>query len=119
MFYWEKQVKENAIVKHGKVRTYYSFKLFFKKEVHLQCIKSRDVRNCCTQFRTSAHKLAIERGRYSNIKAGERFCKYCQAKEVEDEIQFLMKCQMNRMNRTNYFHILRSRVESEENIFYG
>ena len=23
---WEKQVKENAIVKHGKLRTYYTFK---------------------------------------------------------------------------------------------
>ena len=88
MLYWVKQVKENAIVKQGKLRKYYTFKPFMKKEVYLQCIKNRDVRKCLTQFRISAHQLAIERGRYKNIKVDERFCKYCTAKEVEDEIHF-------------------------------
>ena len=89
---WEKQLKENAVVKHGKFRTYFCFKPNFKKENYLHVIKNRDVRKCFTQFRISAHQLAIERGRYKNIKANERFCKYCQAKEVEDEIHFLVKC---------------------------
>ena len=28
-----------------------------------------------------------------NIKADERICNFCQAKEVEDEMHFLIKCQ--------------------------
>ena len=79
MEYWEKMLKENAVVKHGKLRTYFYFKPNFKKENYFHVIKNRDVRKCFTQFRISAHQLAIERGRYKNIKADERFCKYCQA----------------------------------------
>ena len=90
---WEKQLKENAVVKHEKLRTYFCFKPNFKKKKYLHVIKNRDVKKCFTQFRISAHQLAIERGRYKNIKADERFCKYCQAKAVEDEIHFLVKCQ--------------------------
>ena len=32
-------------------------------------------------------------GRYRNIKADEIICNFCQAKEVEDEMHFLIKCQ--------------------------
>ena len=59
---------KNAVVKHGKLRTYFCFKPNFKKENYLHVIKNRDVRECFTQFRISAHQLAIERGRYKNRK---------------------------------------------------
>ena len=93
-----------------------------KKEVYLQCIKNRDVRKCLTQFRISAHQLAIERGRYKKIKTDERFCKYCQAKEVEDEIHFLMKCQMFACERDKLFSYIEKACRnfqylSEENKF--
>ena len=40
MEYWEKQVKENAIVKHGKLRTYYTFKPKIKKEISSRLLKT-------------------------------------------------------------------------------
>ena len=92
MNYWEKQMKENAIDKQGKLRTYFSFKPKFKKELYLNVISNRVVRKSFTQFRISAHQLAIERGRYKKVKAAERICKCCQTNEVEDEIHFLLKC---------------------------
>lgn len=109
MQYWEKQIKEIAVVKQGKLRTYYTFKSTFKKEIYLKAIKNRDVRKCFTQFRISAHQLAIERGRYRNIKATERICKYCNKNETEDELHFLVKCQKYSTER----HKLFSYIEKE------
>ena len=64
MKYWERKIRKNAIDKRGKLRTYYTFKPFFKKEPYLSEIKSREERICLTQFRLSSHQLEIERGRY-------------------------------------------------------
>ena len=36
MHYWEKQMKEVAIDKQGKLRTYYTFKSTFKKELYVK-----------------------------------------------------------------------------------
>ena len=57
-----------------------------KKEIYLQAIKNRDVRKCFTQFRISAHQLAIGRVRYRNIKADEEFVTFVRLKKWK------MKC---------------------------
>ena len=103
MRYWENQVIENAVIKRGKLRTYYTFKPIFKKEIYLRSIINRDVRKCFTQFRISAHQLAIEKGRHRNIKAHNRLCKFCQTNEVEDEFHFLIKCQKFSSERNKLF----------------
>lgn len=103
MHYWEKQLKEVAIDKQGKLRTYYTFKSTWKKELYLEVIKNSDVRKCFTQFRLSAHQLAIERGRYKNIKSGDRICKYCHVNETENEVHFLINCPKYSIVRTKLF----------------
>ena len=65
---WEKQLHENAVIKKGKMRTYYRFKPIFKKEIYLNIIGNRDIKKSFTQFRVSAHDFSIEIGRYKNIK---------------------------------------------------
>ena len=40
---WEKQLKENAVVKHGKLHTCFCFKPNFKKENYLHVIKKENV----------------------------------------------------------------------------
>ena len=50
---------------------------YLKNEIYLQAIKNRVIRKCFSQFRISAHQLAIERGRYRNMKAKEKNCKLC------------------------------------------
>ena len=44
--------------------------------------------------RISAHKLAIEGGRYLNIPKHERICAACNSGEVEDEEHFLLNCSL-------------------------
>ena len=45
-------------------------------------------------MRVSAHKLAIESGRYTRIKPPkwERLCTVCNSGEIEDEEHFLLNC---------------------------
>ena len=89
---WEKQLRENAVIKEGKMRTYYKFKTIFKKEIYLNVIGNRDIRKSFTQFRVSAHALSIEKGRHINIKLENRTCKNCQSLEIEDEFHILITC---------------------------
>ena len=56
-----------------------------------------------TQFRLSAHHLAIERGGYKNIKSGDTICKYCHNNEIEDEVHFLINCPKYSLVRTKLF----------------
>ena len=44
MHFWEKQMKEVAIDKEGKLRIYYTFKSSFKKKLYLKVIKNSDIR---------------------------------------------------------------------------
>ena len=113
---WEKQLKVKCSCKHGKLRTYFCFKSNFMKENYRHVIKNRDVRKCFTQFRISAHQLAIERGRYKNIKADERFCKCCQAKEIEDEIHCLEKCQTSSNEREKLFSYIEKSCNNSSNL---
>ena len=108
MGYWEKQIKENAVDKQGKLRTYFCFKPKFKKEIYLRIIQNREVRKCYTEFRISAHQLAIERGRYKNVKSTERICKNCHTNEVESEMHFLLQCQKYQEERNKLYLYLKS-----------
>ncbi len=47
-----------------------------------------------TSLRISAHKLAIEMGRYSRppTPADQRLCLNCETSQVEDEYQYLTQC---------------------------
>ena len=47
-----------------------------------------------SKLRITAHKLAIERGRYLNIPKNERIYTACNTGEVEDEEHFLLNCSL-------------------------
>ena len=76
----------------GQLRTYFTFKNIFKKETYLDVINDFDLRKTLTQFRVSAHRLAIESGRYRNIESNKRICKFCSLNLIEDENHFLLEC---------------------------
>ena len=123
---WGKQLHENAVIKEGKMRTYYRFKPIFKKKskkisndqeliqsdptstTYLNIIRNRDIRISFTQLRVSAHDLSIEKGRHKNIKLENRTCKNCQSLEIEDEFHFLSHVQNILLNVKYYFHMLQS-----------
>ena len=57
-------------------------------------LKSKNERAMLSKTRISAHKLAIEIGRYTRIKPPkwEQLCTVCNSGEIEDEEHFLLNC---------------------------
>ena len=53
------------------------------------------------RVRLSSHNLEIERGRHTRPKTplANRVCRRCQATQVDDEIHFLMQCNMFELDR--------------------
>jgi len=65
--------------------------------------KRRSVNPALAKFRTSAHELAIETGRYTNTPQNERLWKSCNINLVESEYHFLLVCPKYRELRTKFF----------------
>ena len=63
----------------------------FKLEKYLTLVKKCEYRKSICKLRTSAHRLVIETGRYTNIPRNERICKNCTNQEIEDEAHFLTR----------------------------
>ena len=71
--------------------TYFGFKTQYVTESYVNYLLVRKYRNVYARFRSSAHCLAIERGRYTNIVKESRFCPYCK-NIIENELHFLLVC---------------------------
>ena len=75
-------------------------KLKFFREIHksgerppyIDICKLKSDRSLLYKFRLSAHSLAIEKGRYSNVERQNRFCLSCDTGEVENEYNFFSAC---------------------------
>ena len=72
---WLTKLENEALFRKGKLRTFYSFKRIFQKEVYLDILNNRSYQQALTQLRISAHKLEIENGRYSKKPVDDRTCK--------------------------------------------
>ena len=79
---------------HPILRTYKLYKDEFKCEDYLDLVQNPKYRTAESKFRTNSHTLAIKRGRHTNIATPleKRTCRTCN--EQEDEIHFLVDCQM-------------------------
>ena len=89
----------------NKLRTYAIFKSQFKPEEYLK-LNCNNQRRTLSQFRISAHKLAIERGRYTIPKTpvSNRLCTNCNLGQVEDELHFLLVCPKYQSARDIYIN---------------
>ena len=79
----------------SKLRTYSLIKEGVGIENYLKCIHNHNHRSELTKFRLSNHKLMIEVGRHQKIPLENRFCPSC-PNVVEDEIHFLINCELYR-----------------------
>ena len=81
-----------------KLAFYNTIKHTFGRETYLDASKGFSCRYNTTKLRISAHDLAIEKGRYSNIARGDRICHWCQTsmgvRVTEDEEHVLFKCDL-------------------------
>jgi len=76
----------------SKLKSYALFKHTFNRDQYLDFIKEPYLKYFLAKFRTSAHELAIETGRYTNTPQNERLCKSCNINLVETEYHFLLVC---------------------------
>ena len=63
---------------------------------YVDILKNKNDKAMLSKLRISAHKLAMECGRYLNIPKHERICKAFNSGEEEDEEHFLLKCSLNK-----------------------
>ena len=93
----------------NKLRTYAKFKTDFKLENYIAINKCK-LRRHFSMLRISAHKLAIETGRYTRpvTNENERICIYCDGKEIENEFHLLFNCEMYTKEREKFFTTLES-----------
>ena len=73
-----------------KLGTYRLIKQQFGFEKYLRVLPDRKLRKILAAFRVSAHKLQIERGRYSGQNLEDRLCSAYNF--VEDEIHIFCDC---------------------------
>ena len=85
----------------SKLRTFIRFKHFKQKTLYLSKPLSFIQRKFLAKFRLGVLPLRIETGRYQRprLPAEERLCKMCNSGEVEDEIHFLLRCNLYAMER--------------------
>lgn len=86
-----------------KLETYALFKYDFEEEKYLQLSLQHKFKQALSQFRISAHSLAIETGRYENVARENRLGKFCNMRKVESEYHFLLVCPNYKDLRVKYF----------------
>ena len=93
-FAWEEKVTEKV-----KLRTYNIFKEKFGQETYLKLNLDRSDRSFLSQFRLGILPLHVETGRFNRTAYLDRKCKFCNQDAVEDEVHFLLKCDMYKAER--------------------
>ena len=95
--FWLDEINAVKIVNDhnsNKLRFYSTLKSSFSREPYFDLVHSRNQRSFLTRLRCSAHRLEIEKLRYSKpaIPPSSRTCGFCQSGQIGDEMHFLMKC---------------------------
>ena len=93
-----------------RLEFYSKIKKDFIEEPFLNVVQNFDAKRDYFKFRTSNHSLFIETGRYCRpiLPRENRFCKFCQNNEVEDEIHLLFDCNMYSELRKTFLDKLRA-----------
>ena len=95
---WKSEVNSKP-----KLRTYKLFKSEFKTSNSV-FINHRVKRSLLAQFRYGILPLRIETGRwYRGIDLDQRICEICKNGDVEDEVNFLLKCNAYSNARRSFF----------------
>ena len=79
----------------NKLRTYCTFKNpNFRREKYLDLSIPIYKRKNFSKLRISAHDLQIEKGRYNKTPLERRLCNFCTHAVVEDEVHFMLECEL-------------------------
>ena len=61
-------------------------------------------RKFISKFRIADHSLEIEHGRYKKSPCEQRLCSFYNLNEVDDEVHFFLKCDHNKLFRSNLLY---------------
>ena len=75
---------------------YKHIKFLFEPEFYLSKLPD-SLRIYISKFRTTNHRLPIQRGRYDGTLREERFCRLCDEQAVGDEFHFILQCKNPRL----------------------
>ena len=95
----------------SKLRTYSLLKQEVRREPYLSSVKNVKDRIAMTKLRLSNHELMIEKGRHSNLAISERKCPFCHL--VEDEIHFLVTCNIYSILRNDLLNSVEEKLNVE------
>ena len=96
-------LKINSTIGMDKLRTYRLSTQQFGFEKYLEVLPDRKIRKALAAFRISAHKLQIERGRYSGQNLEDRLCSACNV--VQDEVHLFCDCIEDLTPRNQFLQI--------------
>ena len=90
---------------HNKLRLYKTFKGTFRPEPYITEVKNRNQRVWLSRYRTSAHNLRIESGRYTSpvTPVSQRVCVYCDSGECDTEEHAILVCKTFQLKRQCFF----------------
>ncbi|XP_076078814.1 uncharacterized protein LOC143048830 [Mytilus galloprovincialis] len=96
---------DNSNVNGNKLRLYRRYKKDLQPEHYVTNAIPRHLRSNLCKFRCGTLPLSVETGRYTKppIPLEERICPFCN-NAVEDEIHFLINCDIYSDSRFNLFH---------------
>ena len=96
---WKSRIQETS---KGKFFTNIKKNIFF--EQYLTSALTRSERILITKLRTSDHDLEIKKGRRHKpvIPRENRFCKFCNNNQIEDEIHFIFECTTYEAQKSNF-----------------
>ena len=92
---WNNNRKETSRAQNmnsSKLELYSNIKAIYRREYYIDNLKDIAIRKRITQLRISAHKLPIERGRYTNTPREQRVCEMCNTRAIGDEFHYLLVC---------------------------
>ena len=90
---------------HNKLRLYKTLKGSFKQEPYIYNVKNRNQRAWLSRYRTSAHNLRVETGRYTSpvTPLNLRVCVYCTSGECDTETHAILCCDTFKIKRQCFF----------------
>ena len=86
-----------------KLRTFKLFKDNCNPSTYLTSCMNRYERSLLAKFRSGILQLKIETGRFNQTKLEERVCECCNVGQIEDELHFLIKCNLYTELRNRLF----------------
>ena len=97
-----KQSMLSEISRSSKAHLYQHLVDHFTLQYYLSKPLNPTCKKYIAQFRLSAHKLNIEKGRYTNENRRNRLCTLCNTNDIEDEFHFILKCPLYDRLRKQY-----------------